>query len=129
MKALLMQLACSRKVSKSDYVLSARSTRSKNTPARKTNPMLKKLFTALLTLSRLTLSACSSSGPKYRNVHSYSEGLAPVQTQGGRWGFVNERQDWVIQPKFEDAREFQGGKAAVRQNGKWGFINKRGEWL
>lgn len=91
--------------------------------------MLKKLITALLTRSLLTLSACGSSGPKYRNVHSYSEGLAPVQTQGGRWGFVNERQDWVIQPKFEDAREFQGGKAAVRQNGKWGFINKRGEWL
>lgn len=29
----------------------------------------------------------------------------------------------------EDAREFQAGKAAVRQNGKWGFINRKGEWL
>jgi len=91
--------------------------------------MLKKLFTALLTLSLLTISACSTSGPKYRNVRAYSEGLAPVQTQGGRWGFVNQKQEWVIQPRFEDAREFKDGRAAVRQNGKWGFINKRGEWL
>lgn len=91
--------------------------------------MLKKLIVALLSLSVLTLNACGTSGPKYRNVRSYSEGLAPVQTQGGRWGFINEKQEWVIQPRFEDAKEFQGGKAAVRQNGKWGFINKRGEWL
>ncbi|MRR51463.1 MAG: WG repeat-containing protein [Rhodocyclaceae bacterium] len=94
------------------------------------NPTMSRiLFSALFILSLTTLTACESTGPKYRNVRSYSEGLAPVQTPGGRWGFVNERQEWVIQPKFEDAREFQGGKAAVRQNGKWGFINKRGEWL
>ncbi len=91
--------------------------------------MLKKLIAALLSLSVLTLNACGTSGPKYRNVRSYSEGLAPVQTQGGRWGFVNEKQEWIIQPKFEDAKEFKDGRAAVRQNGKWGFINKRGEWL
>lgn len=91
--------------------------------------MLRTLFTALLSISLLTIGACGSSGPKYRNVRSYSEGLAPVQTQSGKWGFVNERQEWVIQPRFDDAKEFQGEKAAVRQNGKWGFINKRGEWL
>lgn len=91
--------------------------------------MLKTIFTALLSFSLLSLTACGSSGPSYRNVRSFSEGLAAVQTQGGRWGFINERQQWVIQPRFDDAREFQGNKAAVQQNGKWGFINKRGEWL
>lgn len=91
--------------------------------------MLKSLITALLSVSLLFIGACGSPGPKYRNVRSYSEGLAPVQAQSGKWGFINERQDWVIQPRFDDAKEFQGGKAAVRQNGKWGFINKRGEWL
>ncbi|MEI7612182.1 MAG: WG repeat-containing protein [Betaproteobacteria bacterium] len=91
--------------------------------------MPKIIITVLLSLSLLTLPACGTSGPKYRNVRAYSEGLAPVQTQGGRWGFVNEKQEWVIQPKFEDAREFQGGKAAAKLHGKWGFVNKRGEWL
>jgi len=79
--------------------------------------------------SLLTLTACESAGPRYRNVRSFSEGLAPVQANSERWGFVNERQQWVIQPKFEDAKKLQGGKSAARQNGKWGFINKRGEWL
>ena len=91
--------------------------------------MLRTLITALLFISLLTVGAYGTSGPKYRNVRSYSEGLAPVQTQNGKWGFINERQEWVIQPRFDDAKEFQGGKAAVRQSGKWGFINKRGEWL
>lgn len=83
----------------------------------------------LLPICFLVLTACGSTGPKYRNARSFSEGLAPVQAQTGRWGFINERQEWTIQPRFDDVREFQGGKAAVRQNSKWGFINKRGEWL
>lgn len=83
----------------------------------------------LLFLSLLSLTACGSAGPKYRNFSSFSEGLAPVQAQTGRWGCISERQEWVIQPRFEESREFQDGKVAVRQNSKWGFINKRGEWL
>ena len=86
-------------------------------------------FSFCLCILLLSLTACQSTGPKYRNVRSFSEGLAAVQVQSGQWGFINERQQWVIQPRFDEAKEFQGGKAAVRQNAKWGFINKRGEWL
>ena len=95
----------------------------------KSTALFKPLAIAVLAVASFGLGACGSTGPKYRNVRSFSEGLAPVQTQAGRWGFINERQEWVIQPRFEEAKEFQGGKAAVRQNSKWGFINKRGEWL
>lgn len=91
--------------------------------------MSRPLLAALLVLSLTTLTACESAGPPYRNVRSYSEGMAPVQSTNGRWGYVDEQQRWIIQPSFEDAQEFKGGRAAVRQNGKWGFINKRGEWL
>ena len=91
--------------------------------------MLKKFFIAALSISLLTLGGCGSSGPKYQNVRSFSEGLAPVQASGGKWGYINERQQFVIPPRFDDAKEFQSGKAAVKLNGKWGFINKRGEWL
>lgn len=91
--------------------------------------MYRTIFTALLAATVLNLTACTSTGPKYRNVRSYSEGLVAVQANNRRWGYVDERQRWVIQPRFEDAKEFQGGRAAVRMNGKWGFINKRGEWL
>ena len=91
--------------------------------------MFKPSIAALLAAALLTLSACGSSpGPKYRNVSSYSEGMAAVQAPNGKWGFVNERQQWVIPPRFEEAKPFQTGSAAVKQNGKWGFINKRGDW-
>lgn len=91
--------------------------------------MFKPSITALSAAALLTLGACSSPpGPKYRNVISYSEGMAAVQAGSGKWGFVNERQQWVIEPHFDEVKAFQTGRAAAKQNGKWGFINKRGEW-
>ncbi len=91
--------------------------------------MFKLLISITLASSLLVLNACEANGPKYRNVRSFSEGLAPVQSNNGKWGYINERQKFIIQPKFEDAKEFQGGKAPAKKNDKWGFINKRGEWL
>ena len=93
--------------------------------------MLKIVAIAALSASLLGLTACGSPppGPKYQNIRSFSEGLAAVQAANGRWGFINEQQQWVIQPHYEEAKEFQAGKAPAKKSGKWGFINKRGEWL
>lgn len=91
--------------------------------------MNKTIIVAVISAFIFSTSGCESAGPKFRNVRYYSEGLAPVQAFSGKWGFINEKQRWVIQPRFEDAKEFQTGKAAVKQNGKWGFINRKGEWL
>lgn len=69
---------------------------------------MKQPITALVISSLfITLPACESTGPKYRNVKAYSEGFAPVQASNGRWGYINERQQWTIQPRFEDAQEFR----------------------
>lgn len=92
--------------------------------------MLQKSIVVALVISLLTLGGCGAPrGPKYQNVRSFSEGLAPVQASNGKWGYINESQQFVISPRFEDAKEFQSGKAAVKANSKWGFINRRGEWL
>lgn len=92
--------------------------------------MLKAFLIAILSLSIFSLSGCGTPpGPRYQNVHSFSEGLAAVQGKNGRWGFMNEKQIVVIAPRFEEVKEFSSGKAAVKLNGRWGFINKRGEWL
>ena len=91
--------------------------------------MLRKIAVAALTFSLLGLSACGSpKGPKYQNARSFSEGLAPVQSTNGQWGYINASNQWVIPAKFQDAQEFKGSRAAVKLNGKWGFINKKGEW-
>jgi hypothetical protein len=91
--------------------------------------MLKKLVATTLTVSLFGLSGCSSpKGPTYQDAGSFSEGLAPVQASNGRWGYINTNNQLVIRPKFEDAKEFKGGRAAVKLNKKWGFINKQGVW-
>ncbi len=41
-------------------------------------------------------------------------------------GFVNLTGDLVIRARFESARDFQEGLAAVRLEGRWGFIDTRG---
>lgn len=92
--------------------------------------IMKKIFLiAAVALMNLSLIACESSGPRYQNVRSYSEGLAPAQASNKRWGYVNGSQQWIIRPRFEDALEFKDGKLLFVKMGVGGFINKRGEWL
>lgn len=92
--------------------------------------MFRKMLISVLAVSALSLSACQTTkGPRYQNVRSFSEGLAPVQTSSGKWGYINTNNQFVIPPKFEDAQEFKSDRAAVKLNNKWGFINKKGEWL
>ena len=58
----------------------------------------------------------------------YSEGFAKAVTNK-KVGFLDNKQEWVIQPQFEATRRFKNGYAAAKQNGKWGLINTKGEWV
>jgi hypothetical protein len=57
----------------------------------------------------------------YEAVRAFQQGLSAVKVNG-KWGYINEKNEMVIEPQFEDAREFSEGYAAIRLNGKWGFI-------
>ncbi len=58
----------------------------------------------------------------------FSEGLAQGEKNGLR-GFFNNEGKWVIEPKFEDAKKFMNGQAAVKVNGKWGIIDQAENWI
>ena len=45
----------------------------------------------------------------------------------GRWGYVNEDDEWVIQPEFEAVTPFKGNTASVFLNGQLMTINRSGE--
>ncbi|MDK2801281.1 MAG: hypothetical protein PWP27_1831 [Clostridiales bacterium] len=46
-------------------------------------------------------------------------------------GFIDKSGDFVIEPKFRDAKDFYEGLAPVKakENGKWGYIDKSGEFV
>lgn len=54
--------------------------------------------------------------------------LTPKEGENRKYGYVDERGHWVIQPRFDNAYSFSEGLAAVKTNGKWGFIDKRGNF-
>jgi len=58
----------------------------------------------------------------------FSDGLAYAK-MGEKVGFINDKGDWVIDPKFDKVRDFYAGFAAVRVGEKWGVINKKGEFV
>ncbi|OZI65016.1 WG repeat-containing protein [Bordetella genomosp. 1] len=54
----------------------------------------------------------------------------PTDESLGRhaWGFLDENGRLAIVPRFEEARDFRNGRAAVKRRGKWGFIDTRGKF-
>lgn len=45
----------------------------------------------------------------------------------GRWGYVDENDEWVIEPEYEAVTPFRGNTAQVFQDGKLITINRSGE--
>jgi hypothetical protein len=57
----------------------------------------------------------------------FSDGLMPMRTDAGTYGFVNKNFKFVIPPKYDLAFEFSEGRAPVWLNRKWGFIDLSGK--
>ena len=67
-------------------------------------------------LAEIELEEFNSKGP-YSRYNIYKD----------KYGFVNLKGEYVIEPKYDDANSFSEGFARVKLNDKWGFINKAGE--
>jgi hypothetical protein len=63
---------------------------------------------------------------EYDLVYQFSNGLAPVK-KGMKWGYIDIKNQLIIEYKFDDANPFSEGLAAVKLNGKKGYINMKGE--
>ena len=44
----------------------------------------------------------------------------------GKWGYVNDVGEIVVENIYDDAKSFSYGLAAVKKDGKWGFIDTDG---
>lgn len=63
---------------------------------------------------------------KYEDVGSFEDGLFRIR-QNGKYGYVNDKDEIVIQPSYAGATFFSEGLASVKVDGKYGAINKKGE--
>lgn len=57
---------------------------------------------------------------------TFSEGLLKVK-QNGKWGYINEDGDQVIQARFKEAGNFSEGLAPVKIGEKYGYIDQSGQ--
>ena len=58
----------------------------------------------------------------------FSEGLAAVKTEN-KWGFIDKKGNWVLEPKFDAAWSFSDGLALVVFNGKYYYVDKTGNYV
>ncbi|OPZ92615.1 MAG: KWG Leptospira [Firmicutes bacterium ADurb.Bin419] len=58
----------------------------------------------------------------------FSEGLS-CRYDNGKYGYIDESGNFIIDAKFDDGEEFKEGLAPVKLKEKWGFINKKGKYI
>jgi hypothetical protein len=61
--------------------------------------------------------------------YPYFEGLAPVSSKKYLFGYIDTTGKVVIEPQFDEAKEFSEGLAAVNIDGRIGFIDTTGEYV
>lgn len=62
----------------------------------------------------------------FEDARAFTEDGYAAVCKDGKWGFVNEDGELVIDYTYEDARSFQNGYAAVMQDELWGYIDEDG---
>ncbi len=89
--------------------------------------MNKKLQTLALILSLISLFALSGcslvEGIQGNDDDTEETTLHPVLLNG-KWGYINTSGNMVIEPRFDEARAFSDGFAAVRQGTNWGYVSQ-----
>lgn len=68
---------------------------------------------------------------RVKELGDFHENYARIRAKmpaGDRWGYLSLRFRFQLEPRYEDARDFHDGLAAVKHEGKWGFVDVTGRW-
>lgn len=66
---------------------------------------------------------------EFENARAFTEDGDAAVCSEGKWGFVDQDGELVIDYSYEDARSFRNGYAAVCADGKWGYIDEEGNMV
>ena len=71
--------------------------------------------------------------PTWQSDDDFFEGLAPAQQEPDRWGYIDERGNWMVQPVYWKAQRFSEGLAAVwgqvKENFPLSYVDKSGRTI
>ena len=84
------------------------------------------LLAKIDTLTEALNNQATTVQSNFERWHDVQEGMAIVR-EGVLYGYVNNKNEYVIPAQFEGAYDFEEGLAAVKFNDKWGFIDKSGK--
>ena len=65
--------------------------------------------------------------PQFSFIAAFSEGLAKVRGDDGKYGFINRNGAIVIEPIYDYAGQFKNGLTVASKAGKWGYIDTTGD--
>jgi hypothetical protein len=87
-------------------------------------------FTTLANLQGfLDTTAAVAIPAKFMDVGEFFGGLAFAKNTDGLFGYINHKGEWVIEPVYKSAKDFDpvGGLARVNKGEAWIYVNKKGE--
>ncbi len=61
--------------------------------------------------------------PQFDQVLNFSQGLAAVKNEEGKWGYINTQGTLIIPYLYEEANEFSDDLALIKQDGLYGYIS------
>ena len=68
------------------------------------------------------------NGNELKNTQVYQNNKLFAKEENGKWGFVDNNENKIVDYKYDKVTEFnEYGFAAIKQGEKWGAINDKGE--
>ncbi len=65
----------------------------------------------------------------FSNARSFSEELAPAANTKGIWGYINTKGEWIINPAYDFADNFDNGEARVMKDQKMFYIDSKNKLI
>lgn len=68
---------------------------------------------------------------KFEEVKNFSDnGFAVAKNENDEWGTINKKGEWIIQPKFDTATEFDShNRCIVSIDGAYGVVDNKGNYI
>lgn len=71
-------------------------------------------------------SVCIEGKPIQRGekgIRFWGESPQALRKMGGKWGFIDAKGRWQMEPQYDFIGPFRGGTAQFKQGGQWGLID------